>query len=379
MKGRLLVITALAVYASVVGCVVWPDHMPSASHGAGGGEITSARNPGSSTSGLPVDERHTRLEGLPLRGVALQIHDVNRIPDYKKAIDEIAAVGADTVELIVSTRMENGTSARIFLDIRVTPSPEKLGELIDYAQSKKLRVVLMPIVLLESPRGNDWRGTIKPDSGSGWGEWFDSYREMMFHFCTVAESRKIDLLVVGSELVSSEEHDQEWNKTIKAIRERFHGKLTYSSNWDHYNAVNFWDKLDVIGMNSYWKLGDNKDVSLEDIQKRWREIQKDLTAFSNKQGKPIILLEVGWCSLANAADEPWDYTQTEKSLDLDLQRRLYEGFFRSWFGNPILAGFMIWEWNTGEVPLNDRGYTPHNKPAEKVLMDWMAKGPWEVR
>ncbi len=92
-----------------------------------------------------------------------------------------------------------------------------------------------------------------------------------------------------------------------------------------------------------------------------------------------MFLEVGWCSLANAAHEPWDYTRTSEPLDLELQRKLYEGFFRSWHGNPQFGGFMVWEWTPGEGGTSDKGYTPEGKPAEKVLREWLAKPRWEVR
>ena len=49
-----------------------------------------------------------------------------------------------------------------------------------------------------------------------------------------------------------------------------------------------------------------------------------------------------------------------------LQRKLYEGFFQAWHGNPSLGGFMMWEWPPGEGGAKDKGYTPENKPAEKV-------------
>jgi len=42
------------------------------------------------------------------------------------------------------------------------------------------------------------------------------------------------------------------------------------------------------------------------------------------------LLEVGWCSLANAAKDPWDYTQTQLPADPELQKKLYEAFYRAW-------------------------------------------------
>src|SRR3712207_7890009 len=50
----------------------------------------------------------------------------------------------------------------------------QLADLIGHAKSRNLRVVLMPIVLLDRPRGNEWRGVIKPES---WDEWFERDRK----------------------------------------------------------------------------------------------------------------------------------------------------------------------------------------------------------
>jgi hypothetical protein len=115
--------------------------------------------------------------------------------------------------------------------------------------------------------------------------------------------------------------------------------------------------------------------------KRWASIQKELVNFSNAKGKPIVLLEVGWCSISNASYEPWDYTRTELKVDWDLQKRLYEGFFRSWHGNPNLGGFMIWEWlPTGDIiERDDKTYIPKGKPAYDVLKQWLGKGSWKVQ
>jgi hypothetical protein len=37
---------------------------------------------------------------------------------------------------------------------------------------------------------------------------------------------------------------------------------------------------------------------------------------------------------------------------------------------------MIWNWEPGAGGPKDKGYTPENKPAEKVLREWMGKS-WE--
>jgi len=371
MVGRGIIGIAVLVYAVVLGCVLWPG-------GATGERVASASEHLPQVNGAAGAAVGKGV--LPFRGAAMQIQRVDWTEEYKKSIDEIAAIGLDTVSFVIDTRQENGTSNRIYLDMRMTPSPEMLGVLIDHAKSKGLRVVLMPIVLLDNPIGDEWRGKIAPrGEGGGWDEWFDSYRNMITHFAWIAEGHKVDVLVIGSELVTTENKLDQWTRTIKAVRKVYSGMLTYSSNWDHYTAVPFWDQLDLIAMNSYWKLGDNRKVPVEEIERRWKDIQRDLLSFQREVKKPLMFLEVGWCSLANAAHEPWDYTKTTEALDLDLQRKLYEGFFRSWHGNPQFGGFMVWEWTPGDGGLEDKGYTPENKPAEKVLKEWIAKPRWEVK
>lgn len=360
MSLRGIAISAGVLFAVVLGSVLWP-------------KATPAQQTDEPISPPAVQASR---EGLPLAGVAIQIQRVDWIDRYKQSIDEIAELGADTVLLVVDARQENGSSSRIYLDMRMTPSAEQLADLITHAKARRLRVILMPIVLLDKPRGNEWRGTLKPAS---WDDWFESYRDMLTHFAWIAQGNGVDVLVIGSELVSSESHVDQWRRTIAKVREVFKGRLTYSANWDHYTSIAFWDQLDLVGMNSYYKLGPDRRVTVPQIRSRWQEIQRDLLAFQKRVDKPLLFLEVGWCSLANAAHEPWNYTPPTEPIDLDLQRRLYEGFFESWWGNPALGGLMIWEWPPGDGGPEDRGYTPENKPAEQVLRAWFARERWEVR
>ena len=372
MWSKSLIFTAVGVYLLVVGCAVWPPESTRA-----GGSTSGGAGDDGTVDPSPPAYRSQKLTGLPYRGVAMQIQSMHSMDAYHKNVDEIAAIGADTLSIVVDCRQENGSSSRIFMDLRMTPGPAELAKLIKHAKDRNLRVVLMPIVLLDNPRGNEWRGAINPES---WEGWFESYRAMMAHYAEVAEQNKVDVFVVGSELVSSETKLSEWTKTIRSIRKTYKGQITYSSNWDHYRAVPFWDQLDLIGMNSYWNLGkvgdrtlSRREITPATVKQRWTEIQEDLFSFTRSIGKPLILLEVGWCSVSNAAHEPWDYTQATVGLDPDLQRILYEGFFQSWWGNANLGGFMIWEWTPCEGGPRDRGYSPEGKPAEKVMREWFKK------
>lgn len=133
-------------------------------------------------------------------------------------------------------------------------------------------------------------------------------------------------------------------------------------------------------MNSYWSFGEkhtNENPSTDHIKKRWSEIQADLLPWVKRQNKSLFFTEIGWYSKRDVAYEPWDYTQ-DQPVDVELQRKLYQGFFESWWGNPLLGGFGIWEWMPGEGGLKDTTYTPKNKPAQSVIKEWLGKPRWDV-
>jgi hypothetical protein len=370
MFGRKIAIVAVLLYAAVVGCVMTSSESSgSAAAGAGGGKSSAA----SPVSGL-VKIANQR----PFCGVAMRLQRVDWVEEYKKTIDDIAADGADTVSLVVDARQENAESTEMYVDMRKTMTVAQLTDIITHAKSKSLRVILMPMVLLDNPaKETEWRGTLQP---TDWSRWFDNYREMIDHYARIAQSTGVDVLVVGSELVSSEEQEhsaEEWIHTIQEVRSIYKGQLTDSSNWDRYEKVPFWKYLDFVGMNSYWDLGKNRDVSVEDINKNWTKIQDKMFDFLTGVHKPVILLEAGWCSLSNAAEHSWDYTQEQLPADNDLQKKLYEAFFQSWWGKPQLAGFVLWEMHPGGDDTG-KGYTPQGKPAEDVMRRWFAKSRWDI-
>lgn len=328
--------------------------------------------------GVATNSKGERLAGLPMRGAAMQIQRIDWIEtEYFKSIDEIAKLGCDSVLFVMDAHQENGSSSTIYMDLRLMPTPAQLGKLIEHAKEKGLRVMLMPIVLLDRPRKyTEWRGTIQPEK---WEDWFESYRAMLYHFSWIAEAYGADVLVIGSELVSTEGQTAQWEETISTVRETFKGMLTYSANWDHYKEVTFWKWLDFASINSYYTLGQDSSVTVEQIKENWKPYKDKILNFQKDIDKPVLFTEVGWCSQANAAKEPWDYTKEEVPLDLDLQKRLWEAYFETWHGEPGLAGYMIWEWPPGDGGKKNRGYTPENKPAEEVIKSWLEKKAWEVK
>lgn len=181
------------------------------------------------------------------RGMTLQLHSGYRAHPYETYIDEIAQTGANTIGFVVAGYQENASSSSIFVDLRKTPDDVRLVEIIKYACKKGLRVTLMPIVLLENARQGEWRGKLAPES---WDHWWDDYASFVFHYAELADAGGVEVFIIGSELVSTEKYTERWREVIRKIRERFHGLLSYSANWDHYRPIEWWDDLDMIGMTT---------------------------------------------------------------------------------------------------------------------------------
>src|ERR1035437_9374651 len=118
------------------------------------------------------------------RGFSLQLHNSNPDHPYEKLLDEIAATGANTVNLVVTGWQENCSSTSIFIDVRKGPGPSRLVEIIRHAKKRGLCVVLMPIVLLENGREGEWRGKIGPEK---WDHWWEEYNSYILHNAQLAQ------------------------------------------------------------------------------------------------------------------------------------------------------------------------------------------------
>lgn len=323
---------------------------------------------------LRIEAQDSSPSAIPWRGMAIQL---TRGPDaltvYRPLVREVAELGANTLLLCVAGQMEHARSQAIYVDARGTPSRDDLLVLIAVAREERLNVVLMPIVLLKHPRGSEWRGVIDPPD---WERWWRDYRDFIQYFAEIAERGGVEAFLVGSELVSTERHAEEWETTIRTARAQYtKGLLGYSANWDHYKPIKFWHLLDFIGLTTYYTLADRKNPTMTQIVERWQTWRNEILAWRAVVDKPLILTEVGWCSQEGAATAPWNYYKNMKATPAghEEQRRLYEAFLQAWDPTPELLGVCWWEWTPAPGGPDDYNYTPRNKPAEQVLRRWFAE------
>ena len=314
------------------------------------------------------------------RGFSMQFHNSSASVPYETFVDEIARTGANTLCLVVSAYQEHGESTSIFVEGRRTPGDERIVALIQRARGHGLRNVFMPIVLLENPREGEWRGKISP---TNWNDWWEDYTNYVLHYARLAERAAVDVFMIGSELVSTETPDQthRWRKLIRSVRQVYKGRLSYSANWDHYDVIEWWDDLDIIGMTSYYDLSAGmKKPTLQSLLAAWKPIKQKVLKWQATVNRPLLFTEVGWPNQSTCAEFPWDYYRATDDPDPQLQADCFKAFFQTWFKEKPVAGYLVWEWRNHPGQTGgpaETGYFPEGKPAMDTIRKYFAlPSPW---
>jgi hypothetical protein len=307
------------------------------------------------------------------RGVALGLFAEDVSFSYAPLLDEIAALGASHVALVVPLYQTDATSSRLYLHTRFSPTLEAIADAIRDARRAGLEVTLFPIVRLSNPRSpTEWRGTLHPAEPDAW---FASYGQMAGDLASLATLTGATRLVVGSELSTLDGDVARWGKLLTYVRAVFSGTLVYSANWDHYRDARLFELVDEIGVTGYFEL--RKPSAPSDVQSlaaSWRRIGRDLESDLSKYDKPFLFTEIGYRSRAGATAAPWDET-SGGTPDLAEQQRGFEAFRLAWT-EPLTArshldGLYIWNWYGYGGP-GTTSYTPRGKPAAMTVKEILA-------
>jgi len=108
-----------------------------------------------------------------------------------------------------------------------------------------------------------------------------------------------------------------WRKLIKKCKQDYSGKLTYAANFDNYNNVAFWNELDFIGINAYFKLRRNITEKPNENELRrltthsWDSIFNSIVEFKdeNNIATPLLFTELGYTFRQNSTVEPWAHDE----------------------------------------------------------------------
>jgi hypothetical protein len=287
----------------------------------------------------------------------------------RAALRDVAAVNAEWVSLLVTAYQETVDATAIDIAGEGTPTDASIHDIIAYAHGLGLKVLLKPHV--DILLGNRWRGEIGPGfTEADWAVWFASYRSFILHYAALAAEAGADLFSVGCELDATVHRAADWRAVIAAVREVYPGRLIYADDQAESapDAVTWWDALDLIGMDSYPTLSTAVRPSVSSLCRGWEGYLERLRVLAERWGKPLVITEIGYRSVEGGALNPWDW-QKRGPVDLVTQRKAYEAALRMVAGRTWLAGMYWWQWmpDPDDGGPEDTGYSPHGKPAERVL------------
>jgi hypothetical protein len=304
--------------------------------------------------------------------------------NVRNSLDKLRDTKANYVSLVTTWYMNAHTSSAIHPDPSQTHTDAEIIATIQAIHDRGMGVMLKPHVDVVD---GTWRGAIDPVDKDGW---FASYRDFITHYAEIAQNSGVELFCIGTELESlvTDTYRSRWIAAIDAIKQTYTGTLIYAANWDGYENVSFWDQVDLVGIDAYFPLSNDPDPSLDELVEGWTHFcytttspcytytgpvechnwVDEIESWQATIGKPAVFTEIGYESADCAAATPWDANSSTPNCN--LQARCYEAVFRAFKDKPWLLGVFWWAWApwSDAGGCCDTGFTPQNKPAERVLM-----------
>jgi hypothetical protein len=241
--------------------------------------------------------------------------------------------------------------------------PEWLVRPIHEAHALGMKVMIKPhLAYWGSPFA--WRGEIDFDSPEKWSRFWESYTRWVVLLAEA--SSKADGFAVGTELTRTlgAGHEENWRSLIRQVRKKADFPLTYAANWSHYQAVRFWDAVDVIGIQAYFPITDQPSPDATVIRAGWAARMDELHRYSDVHNRRIVFTELGYNRSFSAPAEPWAYKVDGIEAE-PLQETLLRVALEAVDREPRVAGVFLWKWFPDPHPVgrNFQLATPRLKKA----------------
>jgi len=238
---------------------------------------------------------------------------------------------------------------------------------ISIAKSKKLKVMLKPQLWIKDQFVGDIDFTKAP---SKWIALEKNYTTYILDFARIADSLDVEILSIGCEFKKwVVKRPIFWNNLIVKIKSIYKGELTYSSNWDNFQHVKFWSKLDYIGIDSYFPMSESKTPGVKAMRQKWSRINPLLKKVSKRYNRKILFTEYGFRSVDTNMRETWDSEKPGAVNEL-AQKNAYQAMFSSIWKEDWFAGGFLWKWKADHSAAGgktDNRFTPQNKLAEPLI------------
>jgi hypothetical protein len=298
-----------------------------------------------------------------------------------QAFHTIAALGSNSIELTARIWTQSGTTDTVIADPAKTESDASLLAGFQAAHAAGLSVVFKAAI---SPLDGTPTSSMAPTDVSAF---FASYEAEIVHLATIAQAGGVETFAIGNEMssLSGPQYRGYWTDLIAAVRQVYHGELTYAAATDEASKVSFWDELDTIGVNTYPPLTTSSTPTVQDLVNAWNEVPTNpyyaaafehkspvdfLHSLSEQYGKPVLMTEMGYRSIDGTAIQPGSWT-INGTPDPAAQADAYKAFFQVWTaeGGSWMQGVELWQWDLNNQ-YTSTGYSVMGKPAEAVVSQY---------
>ncbi len=249
-------------------------------------------------------------------------------------------------------------------------TPEGVTQYVKALNRSGIKIMLKPQLWISH---GQYTGQIEMNNEEDWHVFEETYSSYILGFARLAESLGIEIFCIGTELdLFVQNRGIFWDKLIAEIRAVYSGKLTYASNWDEYQRVPFWKDLDLIGIDAYFPLSENKTPTVEDCRLGWRKFKPEIEKMVDLYKKPILFTEFGYRSLDYAAREPWRSDRSLLGVNHQAQTNATQALFEEFWDEPWFAGGFIWKWFHDSKWINpdeNTRFTPQKKPVEALIRE----------
>jgi hypothetical protein len=326
--------------------------------------------PGSASTGpsaAPVVKvRNPWQPGMRQHGIAIywenNPNDADQIVRAKaqKVLDHVVSLGANAISISFSFTMDSAYADAVRADHPITPSPARLGLVLDEANKRGLRTAVRPMLNernLTDDDPNMWRGSIRPASRT---KWFASYRDMLVTYAKVAEAKKAATFVVGTELSSLETTTSGWRTVATGLKPVYTGELEYSANHDRLRDDGPAPGI-TLSVDAYPPIKVSDTAPVSKLVAGWNDWLDD-----NRDSGPqtdLVLAEVAIGARSGAYKEPWN-PASKGSIKPEIQERWFDAACQV-MRDRDLAGVYFWMINLDA--------DPKAKPSSKSPMDFLGR------
>lgn len=244
-------------------------------------------------------------------------------------------------------------------------------ETIKAAKKLGLKIMMKPHIWV---MGQGWAGEYDLQSEEDWKNWESDYRKYILRFAKISDSLSVEMICIGTEYKKAVQKRPEfWIDLITDIRSFYDGQITYAANWDNFENVTFWDKLDYIGIDAYFPISKTETPEVSELSEKWQPVFGRLKDFSAQNKKSILFTEFGYRSMAYTAAGHWEMDNQNATVNLEGQQNALQALFNTFWRQNWFSGGFLWKWYSNHSQNggnNDSHYTPQNKPAEQTVRHW---------